>query len=255
RSDLDAAQIAKDAEVARLVYEKELAELEREKEKRWREKEASKAAIAKMYDEVQAGIKADELFAVKLQQEEREEFDRMDIEELYILVMQRFETTSPEGIDLVLWGDLRTMFEDTADDDLWKNQEEWILKSWNFYENCRVYTLTLKDGTEIYMLAERKYLFIKETLERMLALRLIAECKSKAVFDLLRFIQKKINESISHDGSEKDLAPWYCNEALAIPDKTTTDDKDWKLIKEKFKELQCVWIHPLGVQEAQDEET
>nr|GEU94476.1 retrovirus-related Pol polyprotein from transposon 17.6 [Tanacetum cinerariifolium] len=34
RSDLDAAQIAKDAEVARLVYEEELAELKREKEKR-----------------------------------------------------------------------------------------------------------------------------------------------------------------------------------------------------------------------------
>nr|GEW92393.1 hypothetical protein [Tanacetum cinerariifolium] len=34
RSDLDAAQIAKDAEVARLVYKEELAELKREKEKR-----------------------------------------------------------------------------------------------------------------------------------------------------------------------------------------------------------------------------
>ncbi|GKD30866.1 hypothetical protein Tco_1241644, partial [Tanacetum coccineum] len=31
RSDLDAAQIAKDAEVARLVNEEELAELEKEK--------------------------------------------------------------------------------------------------------------------------------------------------------------------------------------------------------------------------------
>nr|GEZ90217.1 hypothetical protein [Tanacetum cinerariifolium] len=59
-------------------------------------------------------------------------FDRMDLEELYNLVMQRFETTSPEGVDL-----------------------EWILKSWNFYENCRVHTLTLVDGTETYMLAER----------------------------------------------------------------------------------------------------
>ncbi|GKD37693.1 putative ribonuclease H-like domain-containing protein, partial [Tanacetum coccineum] len=34
RSDLDAAQIAKDAEVARLVYEEELVELEKEKEER-----------------------------------------------------------------------------------------------------------------------------------------------------------------------------------------------------------------------------
>nr|GEY32042.1 hypothetical protein [Tanacetum cinerariifolium] len=72
RSDLDAAQIAKDVKVAILVYEEELAELKREKEKRQREEEASKAAIAKMYDEVQARIKVDELFAAKLQQEERD---------------------------------------------------------------------------------------------------------------------------------------------------------------------------------------
>nr|GEU70448.1 retrovirus-related Pol polyprotein from transposon TNT 1-94 [Tanacetum cinerariifolium] len=67
RSDLDATQIAKDAKVARLVYKEELAHLEREKEKRQREEKASKAAIAKMYDEVQAGIEADALFAAKLQ--------------------------------------------------------------------------------------------------------------------------------------------------------------------------------------------
>nr|GEU33817.1 putative reverse transcriptase domain-containing protein [Tanacetum cinerariifolium] len=82
-------------------------------------------------------------------------FDRMDLEELYNLVMHIFEATSSEGVDLVLWGDLKTMFEETTNDDLWKYQEEWILKSWNFYENCRVHTLTLEDGTEIYMLAEK----------------------------------------------------------------------------------------------------
>nr|GEU66742.1 ribonuclease H-like domain, reverse transcriptase, RNA-dependent DNA polymerase [Tanacetum cinerariifolium] len=43
---------------------------------------------------------------------------RLDLEELYNLVMQRFETTTPEGVNLVLWGDLRIMFEETADDDL-----------------------------------------------------------------------------------------------------------------------------------------
>ncbi|GJW01186.1 hypothetical protein Tco_1556437 [Tanacetum coccineum] len=100
---------------------------------------------------------------------------------------------------------LRTMFEANAEDDLWKNQEEWILKSWNFYDNCGVHILVLEDGTEFYMLAERRYPLTKETLERMLALRLIAESESEAVFDLLRFIQKQIDESGSHDGSEKDL--------------------------------------------------
>ncbi|GJU33188.1 putative ribonuclease H-like domain-containing protein [Tanacetum coccineum] len=100
---------------------------------------------------------------------------------------------------------LRTMFKANAEDDLWKNQEEKILKGWNFYDNCEVHILVLEDGTEFYMLAERRYPLTKETLERMLALRLIAESESEAVFDLLRFIQKKIDESESHDGSKKDL--------------------------------------------------
>nr|GEY38699.1 hypothetical protein [Tanacetum cinerariifolium] len=337
RSDLDDAQITKDAEVARLVYKEELAELEREKEKRQREEEASKAAIAEMYDEIQAVIKFDALAAqgsaeitsrpptksqlkklmmtylknmggykysqlkaktfveiqglyerqkrviddfklmdsddavnkekvlekldntnIKVKQKGDEEnikkrpgirlkmkatknskrqktdsdlkeeerlktflqivpdeegevdydvlnkrfpiinweskfyhldrhgveciyyrifrsdgssrwiktfseminrFDRIDLEELYNLVMQRFKTTSPEGVDMVLWGNLR----------------------------------------------KTRYPLIKETLERMLALRFIAECESEAIFDLLRFIQKQIDESGSHDGSEKDL--------------------------------------------------
>nr|GEU43944.1 hypothetical protein [Tanacetum cinerariifolium] len=101
-------------------------------------------------------------------------FDRLDFIELHSLVMQRFEITTPEVIDLILWRDLRIMFKESADDDLWKNQEEWILKSWNFYENYRVHILMLEDGTEFYMLAERRYLLIKETLKRMMALRLIA---------------------------------------------------------------------------------
>ncbi|GJR26119.1 putative reverse transcriptase domain-containing protein [Tanacetum coccineum] len=132
-------------------------------------------------------------------------FDRLDFIELHSLVMKRFETSTPEGIDIILCGSLRTMFEANSKDDLWKNQEEWILKSWNFYDKCGVHILVLEDGTEFYMLAERRYPLTKETLERMLALRLIAESESEAVFDLLRFIQKHINESESHDGSEKDL--------------------------------------------------
>ncbi|GJV90166.1 hypothetical protein Tco_1537979 [Tanacetum coccineum] len=360
RSDLDAAQIAKDAEIARLVHEKELAEMEREREERQRQDQASVDYIASLYDEVQAKMDASEELAARLQngrdrdiqalyikeqerdadfvpirserdekmnkkvvgmddeevpeepestkvevkQEGREEnirkrsgrrlkmkatkkskrqktdsdleeeeqlraslkivpdeeeeidyevlgtrypivnwesafyhtdrygvphdyyrvfrangssryiktftemvsrFDRLDFIELHSLVMQRFSTTTPEGIDLVLWGDLRIMFEETADDDIWKNQEKWIIKSWTFYENCGVHILALEDGTEIHMLAERRYPLIRETLERMMELRLTAESEGEAVFDLLRFIQKQIDEFGGQDGSEKDL--------------------------------------------------
>ncbi|GKD24447.1 hypothetical protein Tco_1230661 [Tanacetum coccineum] len=104
-------------------------------------------------------------------------FDRLDLVELYNLVMKRFETTTPEGVDLVFWGDLRTI----------------------------VHTLILEDGTEIHMIAERKYPLIKETLERMLSMRLVAGTASKDAYTLLRFIQKQIDEYGSHDGGEKDL--------------------------------------------------
>ncbi|GJS44227.1 hypothetical protein Tco_0569270, partial [Tanacetum coccineum] len=68
-----------------------------------------------------------------------------------------------------------------------------------------VHTLILEDGTEIYMLAERKYPLTKETLEKMMSLKLVAESASNGAYNLLRSIQKHIDESGSYDGSEEDL--------------------------------------------------
>ncbi|GJZ16160.1 hypothetical protein Tco_0551837 [Tanacetum coccineum] len=56
------------------------------------------------------------------------------LEKIFPIGIKRFKTITPEGIDLVLWGDLRTMFDANTEDELWQNQERWNLKSWNFYE-------------------------------------------------------------------------------------------------------------------------
>ncbi|GKC24032.1 hypothetical protein Tco_1026182 [Tanacetum coccineum] len=130
-------------------------------------------------------------------------FDRQDFIELYHLVIQRFETITPEGVDLVLWGDLRMMFEANAEDDLWKNQDEWELKSWNLYENSGVHILALEDWTEIYMLAERRYPLTKNTLIRMLELKLTATIACDDAYELLRFVQKQIDELGGSDKIEK----------------------------------------------------
>ncbi|GKA83850.1 hypothetical protein Tco_0805445 [Tanacetum coccineum] len=132
-------------------------------------------------------------------------FDKLDLLELYNLVMKRFETTTIEGVDLVLWGALRKMFDANAEDELWQNQKRWNLKRWDLYKNYGVHTLILEDGTEIHMLAERKYPLIKETLKIMLSLRLVVGTASKDAYTLLRFIQKHIDEYGSHDGGEKDF--------------------------------------------------
>ncbi|GJT66850.1 hypothetical protein Tco_1018330 [Tanacetum coccineum] len=90
---------------------------------------------------------------------------------------RRFESTTLEGVDLVLWGDLRTMFDANTEDELWQNQER-----------------------------EKIHRHKKKTLEMMnVLLKLIAESASESAYNLLRFIQKQIDEYGSYDGSEKDL--------------------------------------------------
>ncbi|GJX80839.1 hypothetical protein Tco_0328988 [Tanacetum coccineum] len=43
-----------------------------------------------------------------------DDFDRQDVLDLYRLIKERFETTSPEGYDRLLWGGLITLFEPKA---------------------------------------------------------------------------------------------------------------------------------------------
>nr|GFA30944.1 L10-interacting MYB domain-containing protein-like [Tanacetum cinerariifolium] len=147
--------------------------------------EASKAAIAKMYDEVQAGIKADELFVSKLQQEEREEYtieERAKFLAETIAAQRKFQAAQRSA-------KIRSRPPTKS---LSRNLMMTYLKNMGGYKHSQ-------------LKAKKKVSTYKKTLERMLALRLIDECESEAVFDLLRFIQKQIDESGSHDGSKKDL--------------------------------------------------
>ncbi|GJZ37084.1 hypothetical protein Tco_0583275 [Tanacetum coccineum] len=132
-------------------------------------------------------------------------FDRMDLVEIHSLVMKRFETTPPEGIDLLLWGDLRTIFMSKEVMNSRRNARRVKLQSWIFYENYGVHVLRLEYGTEINMLAKRRYPLTKHTLERMMDLRLTDVSDDDTIFDLLRFIVQQINEFGGQDGSEKDL--------------------------------------------------
>ncbi|GJW52039.1 hypothetical protein Tco_0093390 [Tanacetum coccineum] len=58
----------------------------------------------------------------KIFSEMLDDFDRQDVIDLHRLVNERYETTSPEGYDLMLWGDLKTLFEPNEEDEIWRNQ-------------------------------------------------------------------------------------------------------------------------------------
>ncbi|GKD50879.1 hypothetical protein Tco_1279855, partial [Tanacetum coccineum] len=56
-------------------------------------------------------------------------FDRQDVLDLYRLVKERFEITSPERYDRLLLGDLITLFESSEEDEIWKAQQDYTLIS------------------------------------------------------------------------------------------------------------------------------
>nr|GEY26611.1 hypothetical protein [Tanacetum cinerariifolium] len=51
-------------------------------------------------------------------------FDREDLKDLYKLVKAKYGLTRPvEDLNLLLWGDLKTMFEPHAEDTVWRKQQ------------------------------------------------------------------------------------------------------------------------------------
>ncbi|GJV81729.1 hypothetical protein Tco_1517599 [Tanacetum coccineum] len=121
-------------------------------------------------------------------------FNRHDVLDLYILVKERFETTSLEGYDRLLWGDLITLFEPSEEDEIWKAQHDYILINWRLYDSCGVHLLLMDTGIAIHMLIEKKYPLIQEMLSRMLSRRLEVDHESEMEFELLRFTRAQLKK-------------------------------------------------------------
>ncbi|GJS13434.1 hypothetical protein Tco_0407906 [Tanacetum coccineum] len=72
-------------------------------------------------------------------------FDKEDLKDLYKLVKAKYESTKPvEDLDLLLWGDLKTMFEPHVVDKVWMNQKEYKVLDWKLYDSCRVHSLRMQ---------------------------------------------------------------------------------------------------------------
>ncbi|GJX90258.1 hypothetical protein Tco_0343584 [Tanacetum coccineum] len=57
-----------------------------------------------------------------------DDFDRQDVMDLHRLVKEMYDTTSPEGYDLLLWGDLKTLFEPTVKRPRSKHEKKSVKK-------------------------------------------------------------------------------------------------------------------------------
>ncbi|GJY69164.1 putative ribonuclease H-like domain-containing protein [Tanacetum coccineum] len=130
----------------------------------------------------------------KILSEMLEDFDRLDVEELYRLVKERYSASRPEGFDLMLWGDLHTLFEPDEDDEIWKDQHEYKLLSWRLYDFCGIHILLMENGLAIHMLTEKKYPLSQEMISKMLKKKLEVDHESSQAIELLRFIRSQVQK-------------------------------------------------------------
>ncbi|GKA03728.1 hypothetical protein Tco_0676509 [Tanacetum coccineum] len=123
-----------------------------------------------------------------------DDFDRQDVMDLHILVKERYDTTSPEGYDLLLWGDLKTLFEPCEEVKVWRNQQGYNLISWRLFDSCGVHVLLMDNVISIHMMIEKKYPLTQEMLSRMLNRRLDVDHESEMAFELLRFTRSQLKK-------------------------------------------------------------
>ncbi|GKC52301.1 hypothetical protein Tco_1075046, partial [Tanacetum coccineum] len=145
-----------------------------------------------MYNQVFRGDGSSKNY--KILSEMLEDFDRQDVEELYILVNERYSASRPEGYDLMLWGDLHTLFEPDEEDEIWKNQHEYNVISWSLYDFCGIHILLMQNGIAIHMLTEKKYPLSQEMITKMLNKRLEVDHESTQAYELLKFIRSQVQK-------------------------------------------------------------
>ncbi|GKF00715.1 hypothetical protein Tco_0027638, partial [Tanacetum coccineum] len=193
-------QLARDEEMARKLKEDWETEEER---KILAEEEATKTALSDEYDFIQARIKVDRLLALRLQDEEREQFTHVgnkkhsdlksktfeEIQALYEKVKRFDESFTVVGSteDERRIKEMNERVKDTDQKRLKKEDTAKIMMESSTEENDQ-------NGTVIHMLVERRYPLSKDLLQRMLDLGLEVERESIVALNLIRFIKQQIDE-------------------------------------------------------------
>nr|GEU70502.1 hypothetical protein [Tanacetum cinerariifolium] len=150
-----------------------------------------------------------------------DDFKRQDVMDLHRLVEERYTTTSPEGYDLMLWGDLKILFEPDKENELWKIQHEYNLISWRLCDSSGIYILLMDNGIAIHMLIEKKYP-LGTTVEKAVYDELSKRCtRIKNICISIEFKVKQYKESFhnnqpcNNQDTSKILAFFEINELKA----------------------------------------
>nr|GEY65424.1 ribonuclease H-like domain-containing protein [Tanacetum cinerariifolium] len=125
-------------------------------------------------------------------------FDREDLDALWKLVKERFESVEPKNFsDDFLLNTLKIMYEKSnVEASVWRDQKGRYalakVKSWKLFKSCGVYIITLIT-TQIILLVEKK-IVTRFTLKQMLNnVRLEVKEESEMSLELLRLMRRQLN--------------------------------------------------------------
>ncbi|GKD13974.1 hypothetical protein Tco_1198381 [Tanacetum coccineum] len=94
--------------------------------------------------------------------------DREDLETLWKFVKAKHRNTRPEeAYEIVLWGDLKVMFEPDIESEVWRNLQGYKVTVWKLFSSSAVHFVRFK-YLHIFMLVEKKYLLTPATITEML---------------------------------------------------------------------------------------
>ncbi|GKD98409.1 hypothetical protein Tco_1382306 [Tanacetum coccineum] len=124
-------------------------------------------------------------------------FDMQDLEDLYNMVKAKYGSTRPmEDLDLILYGDLKTMFDPHVEDQVWKNQQDYKVLDWKLYDSCGVHSIRMQH-VYIHMLVEKRYPLTPATITDMLNKKLQADHWNEICYQLLKLITKQLKNQLS----------------------------------------------------------
>ncbi|GJU76358.1 hypothetical protein Tco_1273428 [Tanacetum coccineum] len=86
------------------------------------------------------------------------------------------------------------MIEPNAEDEIWRNQEDWNLISWKLHDFCGVHVILMSTGLVIHMMVERKYPLSKDILSKMLSRRLEIDHQSEMSYELIKFVKSQMQQ-------------------------------------------------------------
>ncbi|GJS95614.1 hypothetical protein Tco_0802582 [Tanacetum coccineum] len=109
-----------------------------------------------------------------------------------VLSLHSYGSTRPvEDLDLILWGDLKIMFEPHVEDRVWRNQQDYRVLDWKLYDSCGVHSLRMQ-YMHIHMLVEKRYPLTPATITDMLDKKLQYDHFNEMAYQLLKLLTKRL---------------------------------------------------------------